>query len=217
MYHKESVRIHKTLLVELDSLKGETTFRIGNISIQVEGKDGIGGLIEEWFGIWADKHRFNITNPKKQGSSQEFPDYYIGKDQSLLEVKTFDFSASANFDLANFESYCESVAHMPERVDSDYLIFAYRLEKSALKIENVWLKKIWEITCPSERWALKTQTKRDVIYNIRPANWYSDKTKYKTFASKQDFINALFKTQQDYTGSSYKTLYLENLSKMNKQ
>jgi type II restriction enzyme len=33
----------------------------------------LGGLIEEWFGVWAEKNNFNITDPKENGSSQEFP------------------------------------------------------------------------------------------------------------------------------------------------
>jgi hypothetical protein len=210
MYHPESVIIYKKLQKGLDFLVGGTVFSIGNISIDVEGKDGIGGLIEEWFGIWASNNKFKIFNPKKTGGSQEFPDYYLGDDKGLLEIKAFDYDAGANFDLANFESYCESAANMPERTDSDYLIFGYKLVGSKLKIEKIWLKKIWEITCPSERWPLKTQTKRNIIYNIRPANWDSAHSRYKTFGVKEKFIDALYETQENYVGKSYKDIYLKN-------
>lgn len=210
MYHPESLKIYNKLLANLDSLVGGTAFSIGDISINVEGKDGLGGLIEEWFGIWAAKNGFKILNPKKEGGSQEFPDYYVGIDKGLLEIKAFDFDAGANFDLANFESYCESVANTPERTDSDYLIFGYKLTGSELKIERVWLKKIWEITCPSERWPLKTQTKRDVIYNIRPASWDSERSKFKTFGVKEEFVDALYETQEKYKGFSYKDTYIKN-------
>lgn len=210
MYHSESLKIYNKLLENLDSLVGGTTFSIGDISINVEGKDGLGGLIEEWFGIWAEKNGFKIFDPKKEGGSQEFPDYYVGNDKGLLEIKAFDSNASANFDLANFESYCESVANTPERTDSDYLIFGYKLTGSELKIERVWLKKIWEITCPSERWPLKTQTKRDVIYNIRPASWDSERSKFKTFGVKEEFVDALYETQEKYKGFSYKDTYIKN-------
>ncbi len=213
MYHEECIKIKNALLSNLSTLKGGTIFTIGDISINVEGKDGLGGLIEEWFGVWAEKQKFNIINPKKEGGSQEFPDYFVGNDRALLEVKAFDASASANFDLANFESYCESVASNPERVNSDYLIFAYKLNGAILSIENVWLKKIWEITCPSKRWPIKTQTKRDVIYNIRPAVWYSDRTTYKVFSSKDKFIDAVFETQSQYIGNSNKGKYLLNNKK----
>lgn len=210
MYHPESIKIYNKLNENIESLVGHTMFTLGGISLEVEGKDGLGGLIEEWFGVWAFQHDFMIINPKKEAGSQEFPDYYVGDNKGLLEIKAFNYDAGANFDLANFESYCETAAHMPERTDSDYLIFGYRLIRSVLKIEKIWLKKIWEITCPSERWPLKTQTKRNVIYNIRPASWDSTSSKYKTFEAKEDFINALYETQAQYKGQSQKDTYLRN-------
>jgi len=210
MYHRETTNIYNKLVETLDGLIGGTTFNIGDISISVTGKDGLGGLIEEWFGMWAANNGFCIHDPKKDGGSQAFPDYYVGSDEGFLEIKAFDYTAGANFDLANFQSYCESVANMPERTDSDYLIFGYTLTGSSLKIEKIWLKKIWEITCPSERWPLKTQTKRNVIYNIRPASWDSVSSTYKTFGTKEEFIDALYKTEMEYIGSSHRNLYLKN-------
>jgi type II restriction enzyme len=210
MYHAEANKIYAELLNQLPTFKGGTSFNIGNIKIEVQGKDGLGGLIEEWFGVWAEKNNFNITDPKENGSSQEFPDYYIGDDNSLLEIKSFDASAGANFDLANFDSYCKSVADLPKRTNADYLIFSYILHGSKLNIQNIWIKKIWEITCPSARYPLKTQVKKDVIYNIRPSNWYSKNPRFKSFTTKKDFINALFNTQQEYKDFSYLEDYLKN-------
>ncbi|MEA1989423.1 MAG: NgoBV family restriction endonuclease [Pseudomonadota bacterium] len=209
MYHPESQKMHDKLASDLP-LRGGTKFTIDNAEINIEGKDGLGGLIEEWFGVWAQNQGFNIINPKKLGSSQEFPDYYVGQDEGLLEVKAFDGDAGPNFDLANFEAYCKSLSENPERIKSDYLIFSYRLNGSDLTIDRIWLKKIWQITCASERWPLKTQTKKDVIYNIRPATWFSDRAQFKTFSSQQEFINALYKTQNEYRGYDYKAQYLAN-------
>ncbi|WP_195910021.1 NgoBV family restriction endonuclease [Bathymodiolus azoricus thioautotrophic gill symbiont] len=106
------------------------------------------------------KTNFNITDPKENGNSQEFPDYYIGDDKDLLEIKSFDASASANFDLANFDSYCRSVADSPKRTNADYLIFSYTLNGSKLNIQDIWIKKIWEITCPSAKIPLKNPSKK---------------------------------------------------------
>ncbi len=213
MYHAESKKISDLLVKNISSFKGGTLFSIGDITISVTSKDGLGGLIEEWFGVWAEENGFNITDPKKNGGSQMFPDYYVGTDNSLLEVKTFDATASANFDLANFDSYCESVAEFPQRVDADYLIFSYKLEGDELTIENVWLKKIWEITCPSDAYPLKVQQKRKVIYNIRPATWYSSRSQFDTFKSKDEFIEALYDTQEKYCrkGDANKEKYRSNL------
>ena len=84
------------------------------------------------------------------------------------------------------------------------------LNGSKLNIQNIWIKKIWEITCPSARYPLKTQVKKDVIYNIRPSNWHAKNPKFKSFTTKEEFINALFNTQQEYKGFSYLEDYLKN-------
>ncbi len=200
--HLESKKIFKQLIVDLPTLAGGTQFNLGEISLQIEGKDGLGGLIEEWFGVWANSYRFNIYNPKiAEGASQEFPDYYVGSSRDgYLEIKTFDADASPNFDIANFESYCESLADNPFRLFSDYIIFSYKLNGSKLKINEIWLKKIWEITCPSAAYPLKTQNKRGIIYNIRPASFHSPKkvSRFPVFNSPIKFINALYSTQQQY-------------------
>jgi type II restriction enzyme len=204
MYHPESTRILNELISVKANLVGGTTFKIGDLSVSVEGKDGVGGLIEEWFGKWAKSKSFQVFNPKLANSSQEFPDYFVGDDtnRGMLEIKAFDKSASANFDIANFESYCASLAANPHRLDSDYLIFGYELNGSVLKITDVWLKKIWQITTSSQRWPLKTQTKRDVIYNIRPSTWYSTRISKTSFASKEEFVTALYSTWKKYKGQS---------------
>lgn len=199
MYHQESIRIYDELHRIKSTLTGGTQFQIAGLIINVEGKDGIGGLIEEWFGKWAYQNKFKVINPKITNSSQEFPDYFVGDDgKGMLEIKAFDRNASANFDIANFESYCFSLSTNPERLESDYLIFGYTLEGSILTITDIWLKKIWQITTSSERWPLKTQTKRDVIYNIRPSTWYSTRIAKTSFDSKEEFVTALFETQKKY-------------------
>ncbi len=197
MYHDETVRIYERLLEQKQSFSGGTQFSIGGLSINVESKDGIGGLIEEWFGAWCHDQGFKITNPKRLGSSQEFPDYYVGDDNGMLEIKAFDRDAGPNFDIANFESYCASLAVKPDRLNSDYIIFGYRLKGSILSISDIWLKKIWEITTSSERYPLKTQVKRDVIYNIRPASWYSERSR-RPFSNSDEFVNAVYETQKQY-------------------
>lgn len=216
MYNIESMNIFHKLQSIKHTLVGGTNFTLGGIHLQIEGKDGIGGLIEEWFGHWAEINGFNIRNPKKDGSSQEFPDYYVREHadefEALLEVKTYDADASANFDIANFQSYCASVAENPHRLDADYLIFSYKVHNGALSIHEIYLKKIWEITCPSERWPIKTQTKRGVIYNIRPSAFHSTRGRFSSFSNKEQFIEALFSTEEEYLEepSKNKARYIEN-------
>lgn len=218
IYHPETEKIYNTLQQIKHSLVGGTRFTLADLTITINGKDGLGGLIEEWFGVWAEQQGFNIENPKQQHNSQTFPDYYVwndGEPKHLLEIKTFDNSASANFDIANFQSYCQSLADYPERVYADYLIFAYEINDGELEISEVYLKKIWEITCASERWPLKTQTKRNVIYNIRPSNFRSNERRnhYPSFSSANEFITALFETEEQYLGkvSQNKLRFLQNV------
>ena len=208
MYNHETNRIYNELLAQKYSFTGGIYFQLGDINHELTGRDGIGGIIEEWFGIWAEKNNFNVT---KQKESQVFPDYYVDS-KSLLEIKTFNSKATPGFDIANFESYCESVSNTPSRVESDYLIFSYLSVNGKLSIQDIWLKKIWEISSSSARGALKTQIKRDVIYNIRPTTWYSS-TQFENFKTKEQFIDALFQTQKDYVGYDYKDRYLLNLQR----
>jgi len=205
--HPESIAIYNKLITDLPTLSGGTQFKLGNITLAIEGKDGLGGLIEEWFGTWATSNLFNIYNPKANGgASQAFPDYYVGAARDgYLEIKTFDADASPNFDIANFESYCESLSTNPHRLFSDYLIFSYKLNGAVLTIEKIWLKKIWQITCGSAAYPLKTQNKRGVIYNIRPAGFHSTSgrtSSFPIFNSPIKFTDALYATQLKYNNKT---------------
>lgn len=218
-YHQETVKIFNALKNIQKDLNGGTQFSLSDLTIRIEGKDGLGGLIEEWVGVWAEREGFNIRNPKKEKNSQKFPDYYVWNNgeedkQHYLEIKTFDDNASPNFDIANFRSYCESLASNPERVYADYLIFAYKANNGNLTISQIYLKKIWEITCASQKWPIKTQTKRNEIYNIRPSNFRNkNQNKFQSFKTKDEFITALFNTEELYLGqiSQNKLNYLNRI------
>ncbi|MDC0183354.1 NgoBV family restriction endonuclease [Nitrosomonadales bacterium] len=199
-YHPESQKAYKLLVQNITSLSGGTIFNLGGHSIQVEKKDGIGGLIEEWFGFWAQKQNLNIFNPN---SSQEFPDYFAGKlNDGYLEIKTFNHDASPAFDVANFDGYCRSLSENPFRLFADYLIFSYELDKSVLKIQKIWLKKIWEICSGTGLYPLKTQIKQGVIVNIRPGSFHSDRNQFPLFTNPRDFTNALYETEYQYNNKT---------------
>lgn len=53
-------------------------------------------------------------------------------------------------------------------------------------VKKIWLHKIWEISGISERYPLKTQIKRDMIYNIRPNTNFKSGTP-GPFSCKEDF------------------------------
>lgn len=188
-------------LVDDYKIIGETAiinFKLRDLTISIETKDTVGNLLQEWLKAWLMVEKVEF---EENTNSQVFPDFYLDKHNQktdLLEVKTFDLKRGPGFDLANFDSYCNSLLVNAYRIDSDYLIFAYEMHGSTITIKNVWLKKIWELAGPSGTYPLKVQEKKSVIYNIRPTIWYSTKSTFKPFASKEDFLSALNETRYQY-------------------
>lgn len=177
---------------------GSIKFTVKDLSILVKTKDSVGNLLQEWLKAWFLENSIDF---EENTNSQTFPDFLLDKDdhtKGLLEVKSFDFDRGPGFDLANFDSYCNSLLTHAYRLDSDYLILSYQMADGQISIKNVWIKKIWELACPSGTYPLKVQEKRNVIYNIRPSVWYSDRSTYKPFTSKEEFLSALNNTRYQY-------------------
>ena len=178
--------------------KGVINFSLKDLTLSVKTKDSVGNLLQEWLKAWMEREDIEF---EENSNSQKFPDFYLDKSnpkQDLLEVKSFDWDRGPGFDLANFDSYCNSLLTDAYRIDSDYLIFAYQMEGSVITIKNVWIKKIWELACPSGPYPIKVQEKKSVIYNLRPSTWYSERTKFKPFSSKEEFLSALNETRYQY-------------------
>lgn len=190
---------------------GSVEITLGGISAKYNGKDAIGDLLQEWLGEWLKQKGFYFRQP---ANTQAFPDFLLteSNNSSFLELKTFNADASPAFDIANFDSYCTSLLEIPERIDADYLILSYRMINSELSIDDVWLKKVWELTSPSSQDPIKLQVKRNQIYNLRPCTWYSQKLQYQPFTDKIDFLNAIATTHDMYPQcDQYKTNWLEKV------
>lgn len=188
---------------------GSVEIILGGISAKYNGKDAIGDLLQEWLGEWLRQKNFYFGQPQ---NSQEFPDFFLTEstNSGFLELKTFNADASPAFDIANFDSYCTSLLKIPERIESDYLIFSYRMIDAELSIDNVWLKKVWEMTSPSGQDPIKLQVKRNQIYNLRPCTWYSKRLRYQPFENKIDFLTAISETHNLYPQcDQYKLDWLE--------
>lgn len=193
-------QLYKKLVDEYKIIgeKGVINFSLKNLTISVETKDTVGNLLQEWLKAWM---RTELIDFEENRNSQSFPDFHLDLadlKKGLLEVKSFDWDRGPGFDLANFDSYCNSLIEHAYRIDSDYLIFAYQMAGSQISIKNVWLKKIWELSCPSGTYPIKVQEKKQVIYNLRPAIWYSDRAMFKPFTSKEEFLAALNETRYQY-------------------
>lgn len=189
--------------LHLERQIGVISFNLAGVSVKINTTDTVGITLQAWlkqFLIDNDIYFFEPAN------TQEFPDFFLDNvdaKKHMLEVKAFNYNATPAFDIANFESYCSSVKEKPYRLDADYLIFGYVMNDSGdITVKKVWLHKIWEIAGTSERFPLKTQVKRDMIYNIRPNTDF--KTGHKgPFKSKDDFLKAIYQTLAIYKGKSF--------------
>jgi len=197
---------------------GSVEIKLGSITAKYNGKDAIGDLLQEWLAEWMKSKNYYFRTKQ---NTQEFPDFLLSESDTkdFLELKTFNADASPAFDIANFDSYCTSLLSIPERIEADYLIFSYKMENTELSIDNVWLKKVWEMASSSGKDPIKLQVKRNQIYNIRPCTWYSNRLKYQPFNNKKEFLKAISNTHKKYPQCDQykknwlkivKTKYLEN-------
>ncbi len=197
---------------------GSVEIILGGVSAKYNGKDAIGDLLQEWLGEWLKENNYYF---RQRQNTQEFPDFLLSEEENtdFLELKTFNANASPAFDIANFDNYCASLLKIPERIEADYMILSYKMENSKLSIDNIWLKKVWEMSSPSGQNPIKLQVKRNQIYNLRPCTWYSTRIKYFPFDNKMDFLSAIYDTLELYPQcdkykddwmSKVKTKYFEN-------
>lgn len=164
---------------------GVMTFKLGDLSVQLETMDIVGGAIQDWFGEWLKQQKIQFKTPI---NTQSFPDFILGPND-YLEVKCFNYEAGPAFDIANYGAYIDSLLINPERLDASYLIFAYSMKDKIIKIEEIWLKKIWEIAGPSPTNIIEMQKKRGEPVNLRPKKWYINNP--RNFSSKNEFLDSL--------------------------
>lgn len=178
---------------------GHIMFELNQISVTINTKDSIGHMLQDWIETWAKQNNIYI---RPNSHTQEFPDFYLSQSNvdSLLEIKSFDYMASPNFDIANFDTYVRSLIDNPKKLDAYYLVFGYSLQDGKIKIEELWLKRIWELCTNSAAWDLKLQVKQGTIYNIRPVNFVSKRSNIaQPFASKVEFLIAIQSVLNHYT------------------
>ena len=182
-------RLNDSLLGEV----GEIVFDLAGVSVKIDTTDSVGITLQSWLKQYLSDNNIYFSQPL---NTQEFPDFFLDNsmEKNLLEVKSFNCNATPAFDIANFDSYCSSIKNKPYHLDADYLIFGYVMnDKGDITIKKLWLLKVWQIAGTSDRFPLKTQVKKDVIYNIRPNSDFK-KDKAGVFKSKDDFLYAIYET-----------------------
>jgi NgoBV restriction endonuclease len=172
--------------------QGQVSFELAGISTPANDISVIGNLVQDWLAQFMRHHHISFSTP---ANTQDFPDFYLSKSETthLLEVKCF--TKSPNFDIANFNAYCRSLLTDAHRLDADYLIFKYKAVEGGIEIQNIWLKKVWEIASASDRAAIKIQWKQNQAVNIRPGTWYSSATQFPCFTTRLAFVEAIEKVQ----------------------
>ena len=165
---------------------------MGGINLKIGSTDTVGKTLQEWLKEYLKANDYFFKEPE---NTQAFPDFFLteSKDKNLLEIKSFHYTKTPAFDIANFDSYCAKIEFEPYCLYADYLIFGYEMEHGTISIEDIWLKKIWEIAGTSQRFPLKTQVKRDVIYNIRPSSNFK-KYEKSIFENENSFLKAIYET-----------------------
>jgi hypothetical protein len=199
MYGSKATQLYKQLKENgIVGAEGTIRLELMGTDVNINDKSATGNLIQEWLGQWMNLNGvYNRTNP----NTQKFPDFYLSDDNqlNLLEIKTFDYVESPNFDVAQFDAYTRSLKTEAYKLDSDYLILGYSLSNGVIKINDIWLKKIWEITCASKEYAIRTNVKQGKIHNIRPYNFKSLSKGFQPFNSRLSFIKAIKETLTKYT------------------
>ncbi len=170
-------------------------FRLGDVSVAVRRKDVVGDVIQKWLEEWLKRSRIDfLANPVIQMP----PDIYLNKEnlkKDWLEIKAFNHEDSPRFSIATFKFFAQDLIERPWHIDADYLIFGYVInEAGILRIKDLWLKKVWQITKIMSQWPLTVKVTQGTVSEIRPCNWYTRRTKTKVFECKEDFLSAFEET-----------------------
>lgn len=181
--------------------RGIIQFHFNGINITINHKDVVGNILQEWLKVWLDQNSIDYA---LGSNTQTPPDFYLDpddKEHNLLEVKAFNYKSSPAFDIADFRMYAREIIDHPYILNADYLIFGYTMDETGnIFIENIWLKKIWEITRRADKYPLFLQRKDKQIHKIRPATWYkSVGIDFSPFDSLEAFLSAVEQTIHDAT------------------
>ena len=175
------------------TLEGQIKFELGDVNIIVKQKDVVGNIMQEWLEGWLKKKGYDYA---PSTNTQMPPDFYLDPDdktKELLEVKAFNYDATPGFDIAAFSAFQKEIVEKPYMLHAKYLIFGYKMsDTGVVTVKKVWLKNVWEICRPMEKWALNLQVKEKVVHKIRPAKWYSSsRSNFSCFESLEDFLSAV--------------------------
>ena len=210
--------IYDTLIYgyKIQELTGAIKFQLGDVKVSVKRRDVIGGILQEWLELWLKKLGIDyMPNPQVNMP----PDIYLDPTditRGWLEIKAFNRNDTPRFSIAYFRTFPEELIKRPWHLDTDYLIFGYVIDERTgnVKIKDLWLKKIWQITKPMTNWPLTVQFKNDVLHEIRPCRWYSSNRNLQVFECLEDFLSAFEKAMYQNPETRYEAVNWQNKFKL---
>lgn len=211
MYSQKAVSLYQLLKNNgIVGAEGTIKLELLGTEVNVNDKSATGNLIQEWLGEWMT---LNGIYHRENSNTQLFPDFYLSESNQmdLLEIKAFDYVKSPNFDVAQFDAYVRDLRTKAYKLDADYIILGYSLSHGIIKINDIWLKKIWEITCPSTEYAIRTNVKQQKIHNIRPYNFKSMSKGAQPFNTRMAFVTAIKDTLAKYKDRTYAEDWFEEV------
>lgn len=176
-------------------VEGQIKFYLGSVDIIVKQRDVVGNIIQEWLEGWLKR---NDVEYAVNDNTQMPPDFFLSPEdrtRELLEVKAFYCKASPAFDIADFVAYQREIISKPYMLFVDYLIFAYdMLEDGTVVINNLWLKKVWQMTRRMQVFPITVQYKNNRIQKMRPGDIRKPKNDKQMYRCLEDYLAAIEET-----------------------
>lgn len=171
---------------------GTITIQIGGVPKISKSNDIIGNCVQEWIPQWLEDNGLELESNQH---TQQFPDFtaLLGGKRYDMEVKCWNCTNPPGFDLANFDGFYRSIYTDPKKLNAKYLIFGYKPTTHGFRIENIYLKNIWELTKPASKYPIGLQVKQNRPYAIRPFGFH--KRPEDSFKNRKEFVRGIQQTR----------------------
>lgn len=187
--------LYQLALTDIKGKKGTITISIDSIPKVSKSNDIIGNCVQEWIPQWLEDKGLNLDS---NNNTQAFPDFtaVINNKKYDMEVKCWNVNNAPGFDLANFDGFYREIYNDPNKLNAQYLVFAYKPNLHGFEIVDIFLKNIWELTAPTKQYPIGLQNKQGRLYAIRPYNFYRKPN--DSFKNKAEFLEAIKKTREKF-------------------
>lgn len=186
-------QLYEKALNDIQGEKGVITINIGGIPKISRSNDIIGNCVQEWIPQWLEDNGLKL---EANQSSQAFPDFtaVLGGKKYDMEIKCWNYTNNPAFDISNFDGFYREVYKSPAKLYAKYLVFGYVPTAHGFKIENIYLKNLWELTGKSTKYPIGLQVKQGRPFAIRPTTFHKPNCKH--FACLDEFVNAIYGTRK---------------------